>query len=500
MVLPPLLHAAANTFQFTQQHFKASAAGPDPALEELLLLVEEDRGRGPASFLPSRSNHKPALQHPHADPPAPLPTTRSSSHGLPGGLPSAAPDAGPHVTQRTQWQSAEPSSMHQALSAQPPQSVHRGWQGMHLPPGPSAVLPDAMPVMTPPPDTTWLQSYAAGLGQGQEQASLLQPTGQGHLLQAPQQSGPNTNSTLLPPALAHQNPHTGQWVPTLLPINQFAIALLAQADEEGTELPHQCTADRSVVYTTRGENSHSFKKHILDHMQGPANVKKVRTAAGLTLAAVHAVEAHTSSRPQEQSPAHSANHEHTPDDRQTVPGQLLARGQPGQAESLHQDIWMQQPQGFSQQPQGFSQQPQGFLQQPLGFPPQPQGSCQQPQLDTRSQAAAPGLHQQHPGSVDHFRSHHPTASGFSHDLGPSNWQQHQQGAGHQHQYHNGHGPAWLQQQANGSVGQHQIGNRAGPRAVPEQVVAGKGRLHHELMEFSALASPSEVRQLLPTGW
>ncbi len=571
------------------------ADGSDPALTGLLLAVEEDRGPAlflpsrlsvpkppphyvvatPAAALSSGQALHPGtiggkgppatLTHPscHTQPQTPpaagsvvvstpagqVPSTASAARVKPPNAPipglarpnqgdqpqqiqSAALAAGPtKLNSRIEAQPGQPSSMHQALSnpyhlKQPLHAVHPDAQS------PADMETDAVCVLRPPADATWIQSYAGGdmatLGQG----NLLQPSAPDYLLHAPDASFHQAHLHLLPPALAHLGPHNGHWVPTLLPVNPFRIAQLAHRSASERQTQH--TPDTCGAAPPNQTN----KKHVLDHNTGAAASKKRRLASGSASAAASVPDVHSRHRLHEQHPAQPTTHDQW-------------------SEYPHDGVLLQD-HGL-QQSWGISESNPGSWQQPEEFPQQPQGSWQQPQsgnTQNHFQDPAHNLPHQQPSSADSPRSHPAYADGLGqhpgqpdwHQAGPPNGDLHQQHVVAQQQYGNeqqaigqpdngnGQHPNGSGQHTNGNGqqtignGQHPNGNgqhahdsgqhanlngqyadadwqqsghdqleqqqhagRSRSKAMPQQQSASKSRLHSELMQFSALASPTEVR-------
>ena len=571
------------------------ADGSDPALTGLLLAVEEDRGPAlflpsrlsvpkppphyvvatPAAALSSGQALHPGtiggkgppatLTHPscHTQPQTPpaagsvvvstpagqVPSTASAARVKPPNAPipglarpnqgdqpqqiqSAALAAGPtKLNSRIEAQPGQPSSMHQALSnpyhlKQPLHAVHPDAQS------PADMETDAVCVLRPPADATWIQSYAGGdmatLGQG----NLLQPSAPDYLLHAPDASFHQAHLHLLPPALAHLGPHNGHWVPTLLPVNPFRIAQLAHRSASERQTQH--TPDTCGAAPPNQTN----KKHVLDHNTGAAASKKRRLASGSASAAASVPDVHSRHRLHEQHPAQPTTHDQW-------------------SEYPHDGVLLQD-HGL-QQSWGISELNPGSWQQPEEFPQQPQGSWQQPQsgnTQNHFQDPAHNLPHQQPSSADSPRSHPAYADGLGqhpgqpdwHQAGPPNGDLHQQHVVAQQQYGNeqqaigqpdngnGQHPNGSGQHTNGNGqqtignGQHPNGNgqhahdsgqhanlngqyadadwqqsghdqleqqqhagRSRSKAMPQQQSASKSRLHSELMQFSALASPTEVR-------
>ena len=586
------------------------ADASDPVLTGLLLAVEEDRGPAfflpPRLLAPKPLPHNllaaPAAalssgQAPRhgttggAGPPAAL--THPSSHTQPrmepasgsvlvstqaGQVPSTAPaapfkppnapipglarpnpDDQPQLTQSTALaagpskinsciaaQSVQPSNMHQALSnpnhmQEPQHAVHPEAQQL------ADLETDALFVLRPPSDTTWIQSYAGGdmatLGQG----NLRQPSAPDYLLHAPDASCQRDSMRLLPPALAHLNPHNRQWVPTLLPVNPFRIAQLAHCSASERHAQHMPDTSAATLAGLHQSN----KRHALDNNPGAAASKKRRLASGSASAATSVPDVHARHRLHEQYPAQLITHNQGPE--YPHDGALL------------QDHGLQAPCGISESNPGSWQQSENF-------PQQPQGSWQQPQFSNTQrhfQNPAPNLPHQQPSSTDASRSHLAYAEGLGQHPGHSDGRQaspggdlHQQHVVGQQQYGNGQHTNGNGQHTNGNGqhtngngqhtndnGQHTNGNgqhangdgqhancngqhingngqhghdsgqyanlngqdadanwqqsghdqleqhqHAGrSMAMPQQQSASRSRLHSELMHFSALASSTEVR-------
>ncbi len=465
-------------------------------------------------------------------PNAPIPgLARPSEDNQPQLTQPTALAAGPtKPSSRIEAQPSQPSSMHQALSnpnhmKQPQYAVHPEAQQ------PADMETDAVCVLRPPSNMTWIQSYAGGnmatLGQG----NLLQPSAPDYLLHAPDASFHRAHLHLLPPALAHLDPHDRHWVPTLLPVNPFRIAQLAH--RSASERQRQHTPDTCGATPADQTN----KKHVLDHTTGAAASKKRRLASVSASAAASVPDVHSRHGLHEQHPVQLTTH----DQRSEYPhdGALL------------QDHGLQEPWGISESNPGCWQQPEEFLQQP-------QGSWQQPQSGNAQrhfQDPAPNLPHQQPSNIDSPRWHLAHADGLDQHPGQPDWHQaspggdlHQQHVVAQQQYgneqqaigqpdnSNGHHPNGNGQHTNGN-GQHPNGNgqltngngqhahdsgqhanlngqyadadwqqsghdqveqnqhagRSRSKAMPQQQSASRSRLHSKLMHFSALASPTEVR-------
>lgn len=458
--------------------------------------------------------------------PSTIPAALSKPPNAPiPGLARPDPDDQPQLTQSTALAAGptkpssrieachvQPDNMQQALSnphdmEQPQHAVHPEAQQ------PADMETDAVCVLRPPSNTTWIQSYAgdgmATLGQG----NLLQPSAPDYLLHAPESSCQQASLHLLPPALAHLDPHDRHWVPSLLPVNPFRIAQLAH--RSASERHTQHTPDTCAATPADQTN----KKHALDHSTGAAASKKRRLASSSASAAASVPDVQSRHRLHEQYPA-----------------QLTTHNQ--QSEYPHDGALLQD-HGL-QEPWGISELAQGSWQQPEAYPQQPQGSWQQPQLRNTQchfQSPAPNLPHQQPSSTDSLRSHLAYADGLGQYPGQPDWHQaspggvlHQQHVVGQQQYGNeqqafdqpdngqftngnwqhinGNGQhgydsgqhaslngqfadANWQQSGHDQLEQHQHAGRS--KAMPQQQSAGKSRLHHELMQFSALASPTEVR-------
>ena len=174
---------------------------------------------------------------------------------MPEQPPSAATAVVSQVTsgqQAQQPQQALPIELAQhasAAAAAVPSSLHWGLfsaqattQGSLQLPGALALPPSAsvdpqqhqpeaceeMPEKPVPGDTTWMQLYSAP-GASHGQGNFGQALGQDRLAQ-PWAHAVCAEAGPLPPALAQQDPNTGQWVPTLMPLNPFVIDQLAKAD------------------------------------------------------------------------------------------------------------------------------------------------------------------------------------------------------------------------------------------------------------------------------
>lgn len=486
--------------------------------------------------------------------PATVPTAGLTEHVEPQVMkPSAPAAAGPHrPSQSFQAPSVMPSNMHQALvkqpQQQPPHAVHSeaGW--------PADIVSDMMRVVRPPSGTTWMQTCAAGDMAMSGQGNLLQPSAPDYLLHAPQPPLPKDSSSLLPPALAHHDPHTGRWVPTLLPINPFRIAQLAQYSPFTDDTHLRRSADRYEVYTPSDNNPRVSRKHPLNTApQGAGAAKRMRSASESAPSVPWLME---------QPTAQLGSHGQEPHQMQAAPG--VARDQTSHEGPVHQDSRMQQPwamlepaRGSWQQPQGPWQQPQDSWQQhmpdPRMLPPQYPAADMQHQQPSINNVPRPyqthgldhhpglaawqqhhgtahnmhlgggpwqcepqhgsgtGLHQQHTddwqqqadGQLGQYKTGQHASSSRQHANG---WQQEADGqlgrqANWQHAISNGqhlaadghHANGW-QQTGNrqlGHLGQHHIDSTA--RAMPQERKDGKGRLHEEIMHFSTLASPTEVQ-------
>ena len=397
--------------------------------------------------------------------PAIVPTAGLSEHVQPQVMkPSAPAAAGPRrPTQSLQAPSVMPSNMHQALVKQPqqppPHAVHSeaGW--------PTDIVSDMMSVARPPSSTTWMQTCAAGDMAMSGQGNLLQPSAPDYLLHAPEPPVPKDSSSLLPPALAHHDPHTGRWVPTLLPINPFRIAQLAQYSPITDDTRLRRSADRYEVYISSDNLSHASRKHPLDTAPGPAAAKRMRSASGSGPSGPWLLE---------QPTAQLGSHGQEPHQMQAASG--AARDQTSREGPVHQDGRMQQPWSMSEPASGSWHQPQGSWQPPQGSWQQPQGSSQQHMPDIGMpppQYSASDLQHQQPSinsmprpHYTHGLDHHPDLAawqqhhGTAHNthLGGGPWQ-HEQPYGSSTSLHQQHADGW-QQQANRQLGQHHNGQHA----------------------------------------
>ncbi|KAL3160428.1 hypothetical protein ABBQ32_010750 [Trebouxia sp. C0010 RCD-2024] len=241
-------------------------------LHGLPLMVEEDKG--PAAVQSARkcpsmisstdsllphNQHTPPLVHQQSTTSAPLVPVEHNGCSTAEQLQYAAASAAQknkfpqHAHQAQQAQQAPPAQRAQQASAAAavPSSLHRFMfpaQGQANMPGdlqaPSHVHPFArmdpqqhqsaesedMPEKAIPADATWLQVYLAACVH-QRLDGFWHPQAQG-----PPQPGAACLGAL-PPALAQQDPYTGRWVPTFMPMNPLVIDQLAKPDRLSGQTP-----------------------------------------------------------------------------------------------------------------------------------------------------------------------------------------------------------------------------------------------------------------------
>ncbi|KAL0029353.1 hypothetical protein WJX77_001697 [Trebouxia sp. C0004] len=496
--------AAAWPFGQAAHHGTTGGEGPPAALTHPSRRTQPQMAPEPGSVVFSQSGHMPPTAPAAPSKPlnAPIPglARRDQDDQLQLIQPTALAGGPIKPSSRIEAWPVQPSNMHQALAdpnqMQQPQraqhAVHADAQQ------PADLETDAVSVLRPPSDTTWIQAYAgdgmATLGQG----NLLQPSAPDYLLHAPEPSCQQGSLLLLPPALAHLDPHNRHWVPTLLPVNPFRIAQLAHRSASSGEMHTQHTPDPNAVSVTIADQTN--KKHVLDHNPGAAASKKRRLASGSASAAASVPDVHSRHTLHDQYPAQLTTHDQGPE--YPHDGALL------------QDHRLQEPWGISESNPGFCLQPEEFPQQP-----------QFGNMQRHSQDPAAILHHQQPSSTD-SRLHLAYADDPGQHPGQTDWhQQHvvgrQQYANEQQaigqgqrdsgngQHANGNGQlardsgqhaklngqyadAKWQQNSHDQLEQHQHGGRS--KAMPQQQGAGKSRLHGELMQFCALAAPTEVEQ------
>ncbi|KAL3151268.1 hypothetical protein ABBQ38_013107 [Trebouxia sp. C0009 RCD-2024] len=258
---------------------KAKSEGYGVFLHGLPLLVEEDKGpaavqsgRNRPAMLSStgslvpHSQHNPKLVHQLSTTSAHPMLVELTSCSTARQLQSAAASAAQHGKFSQQAQHAQDAcwaqQAQQALPAQRaqqasaaaaavPSSLHRGMfpaQGQANRPvslqAPSHMHPSArmdpqqhqaaecedMPEKAIPANATWLQMYLAACAH-QGLGGSWRPHAQGTPHPGAECLG------ALPPALAQQDPYTGRWVPTLMPMNPLVIDQLAKPDRLSGQTP-----------------------------------------------------------------------------------------------------------------------------------------------------------------------------------------------------------------------------------------------------------------------
>ena len=494
----------------------------------MLLPVEEDRGAAAPHLL--HANERPAVPaHAPLDLPqqrqqqqqqqqehqlgvaveAPMQTHNRADqdtltqHNMPDrSYPAAAQHAQQHI------KTAMPSSLGWGLFPAPAQaampfsrdtSVN---QHLHAYPDEGQQPPcstDLMPARAVPDNATWMQLYtaahAAQVAWVQSQGRLWQPSGQGNLFQP--QPPHADDSSALPPALAQQDPATGQWVPTLIPMNPYVIDQMAKTEisfRQGISMQGQPSSDslHASAYP--------------DGMCAVASKKRKRASKqpnAQCLGKAPAVDQHACESMQEDSRAQLADQKDmarlAPTMNKTVRmPQLLDDSamssmhqqqgsvshlqwhQQAQADGISPQLWHQQQQAGGSNPQLWHQQaqadgicPQLWHQQQQAGGSIPQLWHQQAQADGH-RVFAPTHAQQPTGQDDVINLCSPASSSSQH------YQQDGDGCG-------------VQASGTAQMWQHDIIVRAA--AAPDHQQA-KSRLHKELADFAVLAMATQVHSLV----
>ena len=427
-------------------------------------------------MLPSMQTNLPHTQQPQQDanqlgtiPAVPMQMDTTGTH-LPTGLrlpeqpPSAATVTVSQVTSAQQpqqaWQAlptelaqhasaaaAVPSSLHWSLfSAQATMQDSLQSPGA-LPPPPSASLapqqhqPEAceeMPEKAVPGNTTWMQLYSAP-GASHGQGDFGQAPGQDGLAQ-PWARAVGAGAGALPPALAQQDPNTGQWVPTLMPLNPFVIDQLAKIDGTLTCLTGQPQPSPESLHVTaypNGSRAVASKKRSRASRQLPlAGEPKASIAARAFPAVDHPVL----DRMYEGTPAQLASSPNPPDC--TAAGSRAVVGSSHQYHAAgHAQQWHSQAQADGSMPSSSTHAGHNLT------PPNPPA----------------------PGDVIDLCS--PTASRQSHRQQNGSSPGLQETAAHSQLWHYGKQPT-------ADIG-----------TAPQQPTS---RLHKELTEFAVMASATQV--------
>ena len=352
--LPSIGHAVPCCHHTSRASLLAGAA--DVFLHGLPLLVEEDRGHTALRSaetcpfaLPFVDSNLPDTQQAQQDvyqlyttPPAPMQmdatadTCPPTGPKIPDQLPPATTAAVSQATSAQPAQQAQqrlPTELAQhasAAAAAVPSSLHWGLfsaqatmqgnlQSPHALP-PSASLhqqqyqPEAceeMPEKAVPDYITWMQLYsAAGIHHGQ--GHFGQFPGQGHLAQ-PRACAVCAEAGALPPALAQQDPNTGQWVFNLMPLNPFMIEQLAKTHESPTRLTGQPQPSPEGVRVTaypNGSRAVASKKWSRASQQLPLSGE---SDAPIPARAFPAVDWPVLDRMYEETPAQLATSPSLPD-------------------------------------------------------------------------------------------------------------------------------------------------------------------------------------------
>ena len=357
-------------------HHTSRACLPAEAAEVFLhglpLLVEEDRGptalrsaRNCPSMLPFMDSDLPDIQQPQQDAyqlgttsaaPMQVDTTAGTHPPIEPKMTKQPPPAATAAVspvgfaqpaqQAQQSQHAQqvlPTELAQhasAAAAAVPSSLHWGlfptqvtMQGSLQSPGalpPSATSnpqqhqPEAceeMPEKAVPSNTTWMQLYSAS-GSDHGQGSFGQPSGH-DCLAKPWERAVCAGAGAVPPALAQQDPHTGQWVPTLMPLNPFFIDQLAKTNGNTACLtgPTQ-PSEEGLRGTALANESRAVasKKRSRDSRQLPLSAEP---AAPTPARAFPAVDRPVPDRTYQGAPAQLATFPNPPDCTAAASGTIL---------------------------------------------------------------------------------------------------------------------------------------------------------------------------------
>ena len=146
---------------------------------------------------------------------------------------------------------------------------------------------EEMPEKAVPDNTTWMQLYSAASNR-HGQGILGQPSRQDGLAQ-PWAHAVCAGAGALPPALAQQDPNTGQWVPTLMPLNPFVIDQLAKTEGTPTSLTGQPQPSPEGLLVTaypNGSRAVASKKRSRASRQLPLSGEPVPPVSARALPAV----------------------------------------------------------------------------------------------------------------------------------------------------------------------------------------------------------------------
>ena len=448
-------------------------------LHGLPLLVEEDRGHTALrsaetcpSVLPFVDSNLPDTQQAQQDayqlyttPAAPMQVDATAGTRPPTG-PKMLEHLPPTATAVSQVTSTHPAQHASAAVAAVPSSLHWGLfsvqatmqgnlQSPHALPQSASLdqqqyQPEAceeMPEKAVPDNITWMQLYsAAGIHHGQ--GHFGQFPGQGHLAQ-PRACAVCAEAGALPPALAQQDPNTGQWVPTLMPLNPFMIEQLAKTHESPTCLTGQPQPSPEGVHVTaypNGSRAVASKKRAHASRQLPLSGE---SDAPIPARAFPAVDWLVLDRMYEETPAQLATSPSLPD--------CTAAASRTAVSNIHEHHAVSNAQEWHSLAQANGSMSSSF-------------TCAGPNLTPPNLSA--------PGDVIDLCS--PTAS----------WQaQHQQ---------NGSDPGLRETAARSRLRETAARSRlwhgskqpsAGPGAAPQQPTSW---LHKELTEFAVMASTTQV--------
>ena len=485
-----------------QGNFTAAA---EVVLHGLPLLVEEDRGPGaatdPLSKLPSTEPPLPhtqqngsqlgtisvdAMQVDDADS-AQMPSGPSAPEQLSGAATGAQQQVEfvqPVLQAQHHWQQAQQGlptqhAQHDSAAAALPSGLHWGLfpaqaQAMQASQQPSIALPpppavsldpqqhqpgavEEMPEQAVPRDVTWMQLHSAA-GPGHGQGALGQPLG----LDCFRPSGAVwTEAGALPPALAQQDPHTGHWIPTLVPLNPFVNHQLAKTNQgAGTGLTAQAQSSQEGYFATAHPHSPSASatKKRPRAPRLPASLEPDAPVPAPALSALDRLELH---RMQEGTPAQLASLPNPPN--LPYPPDCTAAG--------NTTFTMHQPSNHAALGSTYHQHAASHGQQ---WHSQAQASGCMPFLPTHAGPSHYPFDPMAPGGVIDLCS--PPAT---------QWPLRQQNGGGAEAQESAHSQLW-------HYGRQPT---AEPAAAPQPATSG---LHKELTEFAVMATATQVRLEIDT--
>lgn len=442
-----------------ERHLDTAAAAP----VQLNIRSEEDsharRSMPDHTYAAAAQHAQDAQQTQHAQHTQQAQHAQRAQHAQPqirAAMPSSLGWGLSSVPQRAAMQHRNDMSINQRLPAYPDQ-----WQQPLHP-------AEIMPARAVPHNVTWMQLYTAAHATPaawvQDQGRLWQPPGQGSFFQ-PQPPCAEISSAL-PPALAQQDLATGQWAPTLMPMNPYVIDQMARAESssrQDTSMQGQPASDSLPV--SANSDAEASRKRKRGRCSRQPNAEAPAKA-------VPAEDHPVRERMQDDNPAQLADHQ----------------DMPGLAPTVHKAVRMPQPlddpamSSMHQQQTSTSHlqwhpraQVDGNLAQLWPQQAQADGNC--PQLWHQQEQAdgltgfAPTRAQQPTGQNDVIDLCSPASSPAEHRQ--------------QHGYAPGaHASAAAQMWQNDSSGR--------TAAMPGREQA-KSRLHKELTDFAVMATATEVQ-------